>query len=101
MIRSAIFPKTKQDARGPFQSKSGEKVSYADLVKRFNWTKVDFMVECMEDVEKTLAESRELKGRLVPPNQTVTIVVFCWVCMILGVRVNFANCSHNVKTRYS
>lgn len=45
----------------------------------------DFMIECMQDVEAALTLSGDLRGRLRPPNDIVTVSVYAWTCKILGV----------------
>ena len=61
------------------------KVTYQSLVAR-NGNK-EFMVQCMQDVEAALTLSADLRGRLRPPNDIVTVSVFAWTCRILGVRL--------------
>lgn len=46
----------------------------------------EFMVACMEDVEDALTISSDLQGHLRPPNDIVTVTVYCWTGKILLVR---------------
>ena len=84
IVRTALLSKAKHNTSAVSLQHSGE-LTYESLVKRFGWMHGDFMVECMTDVERTVSESRQLKGKLAPPNKVVTIAVFCWVCSILKV----------------
>lgn len=59
--------------------------TYEGLVVRFKYTRGDFMVSCMRDAEKALIEGGQLRGRLRPPNEIITIAIFCWVCELLKV----------------
>ncbi|TCD70518.1 hypothetical protein EIP91_002863 [Steccherinum ochraceum] len=85
-VRAALFPNQK---RGPLKasgSQAKNKATYVELVKRFGWSRPEFVIECLEETEEVLSESKELKGKLAPPNTAVTIVVLCWVTQILGLK---------------
>ncbi|KAI0801945.1 hypothetical protein BC629DRAFT_1438515 [Irpex lacteus] len=64
------------------REKNQSQVTYQSLVMR-NANK-DFMIECMQDVEAALTLSGDLRGRLRPPNDIVTVSVYAWTCKILG-----------------
>ena len=92
VVRAALFADAEKSAQTASSRKASNELSYRALVKRFRWQNGDFLVDCMEDVERALAESRELKGRLCPPNKAVTLVVFCWTCVVVKVCLRRHTC---------
>ncbi|KAH8104531.1 hypothetical protein BXZ70DRAFT_1075516 [Cristinia sonorae] len=81
-VKAALLAKPKDTAR----PKRGMIATYEDLISRFISRRTEFMIECMEDTEKTLVESKELKGKVAPPSNVATVVVFCWVGKLLNLK---------------
>lgn len=61
-------------------------ITYESLVTQRKFARGTFMTENMLAVERTLAASGVLRGRMEPPCDLVTLVVFCWTCKLLRVR---------------
>lgn len=61
-------------------------VSYAELVKDYQFKLPDLLLSYMQRAEDALVASGQLKRQLTPPHNAVTIAVFTWVCMNLKVR---------------
>ena len=61
------------------------KISYEALVRANKHTNGDFMVSCMEDVEGALTLGANLPRHLRPPNDAITVTVYCWTCKLFKV----------------
>ncbi|THH30660.1 hypothetical protein EUX98_g3531 [Antrodiella citrinella] len=85
-VQDALDTESKRDTKATSRARGSGKLSYENFVERFGWTNPDFIVGCMKDVEQTLADSKDLKGRLAPPNTIVTVAVIKWVCEVLVIR---------------
>ncbi|CAL1713274.1 unnamed protein product [Somion occarium] len=86
-----VFHKTLNSVRtvlGADKNNAGRRsrqLFYDRLVQEFNFRREEFMISCMEDAEKALIQNRELRGRLAPPNDVVTLAVFLWTCNVLRI----------------
>ena len=82
-VRAALLDQPKE-ARSTTRSRIG-KPSYEQLVDKCRFARSEVLVAWMKDVEKTVVESKELKGKLAPPCNAATFAIFCWVCNVIKV----------------
>ncbi|KAI0080653.1 hypothetical protein K474DRAFT_1672428 [Panus rudis PR-1116 ss-1] len=68
------------------RSKQTDRLTYETLIRRMKIGRAALMQAWMQKAEKILINSRVLDEDLVPPNKTVTLAVFCWVCRVVKIR---------------
>lgn len=87
-LQPRIFKRTLAIVRGVLddaRSETKQKLSYKRLLNDFRMPDEDFMLTSMQEVEKGLKASKELRGELASAHDGITLAVFLWTCRTLGV----------------
>ncbi|KAK7690023.1 hypothetical protein QCA50_006667 [Cerrena zonata] len=68
------------------RNETKQKLSYKSLLNELQFSNAQFMLSCMQDVEKYLKATKELSGALASAQDAITLAVFLWTCRVIGLK---------------